>query len=234
VREIEEIIRQEADTAVACAFPTGHTVFRQGEVALGIYFMQKGRARVVRNATTIGEIGPNQFLAEADLLDDKPRSASVITTQPAECLLFTRDTFLRLMEEHPELSLHMARKAAAAAKPPDARPGVKSTVQNKLVETFEGLYALKAFTRFSVAVLGCPVEVSGAAIVEVIQVGEVKVIVLMAADEAELSISARGAGSFQLQVLRPEMQTVCLDPVSIQADDRFILSLPQVRLERVA
>jgi hypothetical protein len=62
----------------------------------------------------------------------------------------------------------------------------------------------------------------------------VKVIVLPAAGEAELSISAHAAGSFQLQVLRPEMQTVCLDPVSIQADDRFILSLPQVRLERVA
>jgi hypothetical protein len=233
VREIEEIIRQEAGTAVACAFPAGHTIFRQGEAALGIYFMQKGRARVVRNTTTIGEIGPNQFLAETDILDDKPRSASVITTQPAECLLFTRDTFLRLMEEYPELSLHMARKAAVAAKPSDASPGVKSTVQSKLVETFESLYALKAFTRFSVAVLGCPVEVSGAAILEVIQVAEVKVILLPAGHAATLSIGARGAGSFQLQVLRAGIHTVCLDPVAIQAGDRFTLSLPEVCLERV-
>ena len=219
--------------AVACAFPAGHTIFRQGEVALGIYFMQKGRARVVRNATTIGEIGPNQFLAEADLLDDKPRSASVITMQPAECLLFTRDTFLHLMEEHPELSLHMARKAATAAKPPDASPGMKSAVQSKLVETFESLHALKAFTRFSVAVLGCPVEVSGVAILEVIQVGEVKVIILPAEGAAKLTIGAHGTGSFQLQVLRPESPTVCLDPVAVEPGDRFTLSLPQVRLERV-
>jgi hypothetical protein len=233
VREIEEIIRTEAGTAVPCAFPAGHTIFRQGETALGIYFLQKGRAKVVRNGTTIGEIGPDQFLAEADLLDERPRSASVITAEPAECLLFTRDAFLRLMEEHPELSLHIARKAAATAKPPDASPGVKSTVQSKLVETFESLYALKALTRFSVAVLGCPVEVSGAAIVEVIRVGEVKVIVLPAADAAELSIRARAAGSFQLQVLRPECQTVCLPPVAIQPDDRFVLSFPEVRLERV-
>jgi hypothetical protein len=136
------------------------------------------------------------------------------------------------MEEYPELSLDVARKAAVAAKPAAASSGVKSTVQSKLVETFESLYALKAFTRFSVAVLGCPVEVSGKAIVEVIEVGEVKVIVLPAADAAELSISACGAGSFQLQVLRPESQTVCLDPVDIQQNDHFIFSLPQLRLER--
>ena len=233
MREIEEIIRQEADAAVACAFPAGHTIFRQGEVALGIYFMQKGRAKVVRNATTLGEIGPNQFLAEADILDEKPRSASVITTQPAECLLFTRDTFLRLTEEHPELSLHLARKAAAAAKASDAGPGMKSTVQSKLVETFESLYALKAFTRFSVAVLGCPVEVSGPSIVEVIQVGEVKVIVLPAEGAAKLAIGALGAGSFQLQVLRTETPTVRLNPISIQPGDRFTLSLPEARVERV-
>ncbi len=266
----EKLLRKLADTAITCTYPTDEVIIREGEMGIGMYFILRGRVAIVRQqagkAVRLAEVGANHFVAEMALIDDRPRSASIIAVEETECVLFTRDTFLRLMDKHPALSLKLARvlaerlrtahermdahvaahassapaatgTAAADAPPPDDS-SMKGAVQKKLLDLFGMLYTVKAFTRFSVAILGCPVEGSGKDALEVIRIGDVKAVLLPAAGPAELSIDAYGEGQFQLHLFHPDLfaagaaSALRFDPVAIQPDDHFTLSLPDAVLTR--
>lgn len=259
----EKLLSKLADTAITSTYTSNKVIIRQGETGIGMYFILRGRVAIIRNHAgqehRLAEIGPNHFVAEMALIDDKPRSASIVTTEETECLLFTRDTFLRLMDKHPALALRLARvladrlrtaqdrldeHATATATPaplpvsPSNDATMKGNVQKKLLEIFGMLYTLKAFTRFSVAVLGCPVEGHCADAVETIRLGDVKAIVLPVTGSVELAIDAYAAGQFQLHLFHPEHfeegppKPLRFEPVAIQPGDHFTLTLPNAVLTR--
>jgi len=267
----EKLLGKIADTAITCTYSPDEVLIREGEVGIGMYFILRGRVAVFRNLgagdVRLGEIGPNEFVAEMAIIDEKPRSASVVTMEETECVLFARDTIRHLLERHPSLSMRlvrvMAERLRIAQDRPSAKPGgqvpsaasadvpvadtpapedgtggMKASVEKKLLDIFQMLYTVKAFTRFSVAILGCPVEASGTDALEIIRVGDVKAVVLSASGPAELTIDAYGAGQFQLHVFHPALfadgspSAVRFDPVDIRPDDRFTLSLPKALLKR--
>src|SRR6185295_9366682 len=176
-----------------------------------------------------------QFFAEISMIDSKPRSATITTLEDTECMLLTRDSFLKLVKSYPELALRLARVLAERLRaaheelerqrvpprphapvadgpaPSTAIPSTlptpesagKSKVQASLLETFRSLYAMKAMVRFSVAVLGCPVEGFAPNIAGQIRVGESKAILLPADELVELNILASESGEFTLHVFSP-------------------------------
>jgi CRP-like cAMP-binding protein len=94
---------------------------------------------------------------------------------------------------------------AAAAEPSNgASSPAKDKVRDFLVDTFSFLYTMKALTRFSAAIVGCPVSVSatGDGIASADIYG-VKVVVFPADRDEELSIDAFGAGPYTATVFRP-------------------------------
>jgi CRP-like cAMP-binding protein len=111
---------------------------------------------------------------------------------------------------------------------------VKAAIEEKMLSTFERLYMVKAFTRFSVAVLGCPVEGSTSNLVDEIRVGDVKALIVPAREPVEVRIEAFGAGTFNLHVLTPELAApIRFGPVPIQPRDLFTLRLlPSVALAK--
>ena len=258
----DKLLRKLADTAIICTYGPDEVVIREGEMGIGMYFVLRGRVAVVRSQDgaeqRLAEIGADQFFAEMALIDEKPRSASVVTVEATECLLFTRDTFLRLVEKHPALSLRLARVLAERLRTAQERPaepapvpaaangavataldaGMKSGIQKKLIETFEMLYTLKAFARFSVAILGCPVEGSAPDALETIRLGDVKAVILPADGSGQMVIDAYAAGEFQLHVFHPDLfeegkpEARRFDPVPIQPNDRFTLSIAHALLTR--
>jgi hypothetical protein len=83
---------------------------------------------------------------------------------------------------------------------------VKTKVKDFLVDTFSSLYTMKALTRFSAALVGCPVSVrpdvpDGEAAQATI--GEVKLVLVPAGDDQTLTIEAYDEGSFSATVLQP-------------------------------
>jgi CRP-like cAMP-binding protein len=119
-----------------------------------------------------------------------------------------------------------ANPAAPPASSSSEPIGTKAGIQDALLKTFQSLYTLKAFTRFSVAVLGCPVEAFATNLIEEIRVGDVKALVLPADELVDLRIAAREPGSFTLHVLLPaQEQPIRFGPVSVRPEDRVRLSL---------
>jgi CRP/FNR family transcriptional regulator, cyclic AMP receptor protein len=260
----EKILNKLSDACIVRQFTKNETIVRQGEMGLGLYLIAKGRVKVDREQggtrVQVAELGPEQFFGEMSLLDNKPRSATVTGIEDTECLLLTRDSFVKLMNKYPEIPIRMARvlsdrlrvandKLAAPPAPPAARAapatptpaasfpngavpgapepeGTKAQIHSKLLQTFQSLYTLKALSRFSVAVLGCPVEGRADNTVEEIRVGEVKALFFPAGERVEMQIAASEPGSFTLDVFTPSSSVPYhFGPVAVDPRDNVRMTL---------
>jgi CRP/FNR family cyclic AMP-dependent transcriptional regulator len=271
----DKILNKISDACIARQFTKGETIVRQGEMGLGLYIISRGRVKVDREQggvrTQVAELGPEQFFGDMALLDNKPRSATVTAIEDAECLLLTRDSFVKLMNKYPDIPIRMAKvlaerlreanakivavtqpqtpsanteipapaahpapvAAVAPVPPPSANgltpaPPADSTQQqihSKLLETFQNLYTLKALSRFSVAVLGCPVEGTAANVVEEIRVGDVKALFFRAGEPVEMKIAASQPGWFTLDVFTPSSEAPYhFGPIAVDPQDDVRLS----------
>ncbi|MGI8785746.1 MAG: cyclic nucleotide-binding domain-containing protein [Acidobacteriota bacterium] len=80
----------------------------------------------------------------------------------------------------------------------------KAKVRDSLVETFSMLYTLKAVTRFSAAVVGCPVLVHAGEDTLQETIGEVKIALFDAASDQVVELEAWDDGPYSVTVFRPE------------------------------
>jgi CRP-like cAMP-binding protein len=112
----EKLLSKVAVSALLRTYPKGEVIVRQGDVGLGLYAIVRGRVKVEReykgSQEFLAELGPEQFFAEMSIIDDKPRSATITTLEDNECILLTRDSFLKLVKSNPDLALRIAKVLA--------------------------------------------------------------------------------------------------------------------------
>jgi CRP-like cAMP-binding protein len=93
-------------------FAAGETLVRQGETGVGLFVILSGKVRVVQRADGSGERELGVFsagaaLGELALLDDQPRSATIIATEPTKALIIPVWDFRAALRENPEISLKL-------------------------------------------------------------------------------------------------------------------------------
>lgn len=90
-------------------YSPGDTIVREGDTGTALYVIARGRVRVERGSGpethAVGELGPGEFFGELALIEDHPRSATVVALQETECLLFVVWEFRALLKEHPQMAL---------------------------------------------------------------------------------------------------------------------------------
>ncbi len=101
-----------ADRAIEVDFPADRTIVHQGEVGTGFFLVVTGRARVVRDGSTIAELGPGDFFGELSLLDGEPRIATVTAEVATTCLALASWEFETLLEAQPRLAIAILRGVA--------------------------------------------------------------------------------------------------------------------------
>jgi CRP-like cAMP-binding protein len=83
----------------------GDTLFQEGEVAAHLYIVLRGHLRVLvyspdRTAeVVVGEVGPHSLLGEMAVLEQVPRSATAVATEPAELLELPGEVFSQLVKD---------------------------------------------------------------------------------------------------------------------------------------
>jgi CRP/FNR family cyclic AMP-dependent transcriptional regulator len=87
-------------------FPRGAIVVNEGDDGLGLFVVQSGalKAFVMDESgreMTLSLLGPGEYFGELALLDDEPRSASVMALERSELLLISRAAFLAVVEASP-------------------------------------------------------------------------------------------------------------------------------------
>jgi CRP-like cAMP-binding protein len=88
-------------------------IVTQGKGGAGMFTIISGHAEVVLETTdgektVVNEFGPMDFFGEVAMLDDGPRTASVIATEETECLVLSRPDFLSLMRNDAEMATEIA------------------------------------------------------------------------------------------------------------------------------
>ncbi|MEZ4525231.1 MAG: cyclic nucleotide-binding domain-containing protein [Desulfobacterales bacterium] len=102
----DEDISVIRDTCRKTAFKTGEIIFREGDLAEHLFIVYEGSVEIWKNYSTpeqglLSVYGSGQLFGELALIDDSPRSATVITRQPCELLSITREDFDRITRSNP-------------------------------------------------------------------------------------------------------------------------------------
>jgi CRP/FNR family transcriptional regulator, cyclic AMP receptor protein len=107
------IRRRLAETGKRRTYAADEEIVREGSTGTALYIVLRGRANVVRGTETLGEVSAGDFFGELALIEEHPRSASVIAATETECLLFPAWEFTALLEEHPEIAVPIMRALIA-------------------------------------------------------------------------------------------------------------------------
>jgi CRP/FNR family cyclic AMP-dependent transcriptional regulator len=96
------------------SYPRGRTIVAEGEASQSMYLLLAGRAKVQRSDSEgkeviLAVIGSGEFFGEMSLIDDAPRSASVITLETCEFMAVGKDTFKTILMQSPELCMAVMR-----------------------------------------------------------------------------------------------------------------------------
>ena len=81
-------------------FPVNYTLFKEGDMGDKLYIIKSGFVKIVHPSSEnepIATLGPNEFFGEMALFEERPRSASAITTADCEIFLLEKSDFYNLV-----------------------------------------------------------------------------------------------------------------------------------------
>ncbi len=94
------------------SYKGGDAIVREGESGVGFYLLLDGGAEVRSRGRVLTRLGPGEFFGEMTLLDAQPRSADVIATSPARCLVLSTMNFHGLIATNPRIAEAVLRELA--------------------------------------------------------------------------------------------------------------------------
>jgi CRP/FNR family transcriptional regulator, cyclic AMP receptor protein len=101
----DKVRRRLAEIGKRRRYAPGQTIIAEGESGVAFYVVLSGSARVEQRGETIGQLATGDFFGELALIEEHPRSATIVAIDETECLGFTRWEFTALLDEHPEVAV---------------------------------------------------------------------------------------------------------------------------------
>lgn len=98
-------------------YAAGEVIIEQGKVGVGLFIMVRGEVRVVRAQAEheqfeLDRLHRFDFFGELSLLDESPRSASVIAAEPTKCLALNKLDFIDTLHADAEMAVTMLKTLA--------------------------------------------------------------------------------------------------------------------------
>ena len=104
------------------------TIMSSGDATDSLYIVLSGRLKVMMSDSEGKEVilailGPGEFFGEMGLIDDEPRSASVVTIEACELLSITKRDFKRCLAENFEMAMAVMRGLVKRLREADRKIG---------------------------------------------------------------------------------------------------------------
>jgi CRP/FNR family cyclic AMP-dependent transcriptional regulator len=98
-------------------YKPGQALFRQGDAGDAAYILIDGGAEVVIEKSAgdelvVAQLDRNQIVGEIAILCDVPRTATIRAKGPLTTLRITKEVFLRLMRDFPDIGMEVMRTLA--------------------------------------------------------------------------------------------------------------------------
>jgi len=112
-----EALAKIESRAVARNYPRNAVVISEGDEATSMFIIVTGSVKVYHTEadgkeTILNTQGPGQHFGELALVDDAPRSASVMTTEQSRLLVLSKAAFKECLEDSPEIGYHLVQALA--------------------------------------------------------------------------------------------------------------------------
>lgn len=96
------------------SFKRSEVVFHKGDPGDTLYMIVQGQVKIVLPSDTgeealLGVLDEGEFFGELSLIDEQPRSATIVATEQTETLVLRREEFLKFVVSSPELAIDMMR-----------------------------------------------------------------------------------------------------------------------------
>lgn len=93
-------------------YKAGTKIISQGDSGVGLYVIKSGKVRIVQTNSAgeeeeLGTVDAGNVLGEMSLLDDLPRSASVIAIDDVTALLLPIWEFRTILQSHPDIAVKL-------------------------------------------------------------------------------------------------------------------------------
>jgi len=124
----DEQLRMLTAVVARRSVPRSTTVISGGDVTDSLYIILSGRLKVMMSDTEGKEvilsiIGPGEFFGEMGLIDDAPRSASVVALEPCELMSITKRDFKKCLAESAEMAASVMRGLVRRLREADRKIG---------------------------------------------------------------------------------------------------------------
>jgi CRP/FNR family cyclic AMP-dependent transcriptional regulator len=154
----DEQLRLLVPVVTRRSVPRAAVIMAAGDAIDSLYVVISGRLKVMMadaegKEVILSLIGPGEFFGEMGLIDDSPRSASVITLEPCELLSVTKRDFRNCLAGNFEMSMTVMRGLVRRLREADRKIGslalldVYGRVARLLIDMSEEVNGQKTVTK---------------------------------------------------------------------------------------
>lgn len=154
----DEALRLLATVVTRKSIPRAATVMAAGDPTDSLYIVISGRLKVMMSDAEGKEVilsilGGGEFFGEMGLIDDSPRSASVVAIEPCELLCINKRDFNRCLAENFEMAMAVMRGLVRRLREADRKIGslalldVYGRVARLLIDMAEDVNGSKVVTK---------------------------------------------------------------------------------------
>ncbi len=110
------------------SYAAGTTLFSQDDSGAGLYIIKSGKVKIMqavdldRPEVELATAGPGEVFGEMSLLDDLPRSATVIAVEDVTALLLPVWEFRGILQSHPDMALKLLAVLSRRLRKAEMRP----------------------------------------------------------------------------------------------------------------
>jgi CRP/FNR family cyclic AMP-dependent transcriptional regulator len=130
----------------------GAIILNEGDNTHSMYVILSGRVKVYLsdeegNEVILNTLGTGDYFGELSLLDEAPRSASVVTLEPCRLLILSEANFKQLLASHPDVAFQVLKDLIQRVR--------------RLSENVRSLALLDVYGRVARTLLDLATEVNG-------------------------------------------------------------------------
>ena len=154
----DEQLRTLVSVVTRRSAPRGTVIMAAGDPIDSLYIVISGRLKVMMGdaegkEVILSLIGPGEYFGEMGLIDDSPRSASVVAIEPCELLAITRRDFKKCLVENFDMAQAVMRGLVRRLREADRKIGslalldVYGRVARLLLDMSEDVNGRKVVTK---------------------------------------------------------------------------------------
>jgi len=122
----DDMLEMMVRASTVMEFARNKVIFHEHEHGTSLFIILKGMVKVslVRpdgKEAILAILRPGEFFGEMALLDNRPRSASVIVLEPTSVMVLTRMDFVRMISDNPQIIRHMIITLATRLRKANAK-----------------------------------------------------------------------------------------------------------------